>query len=114
MKASYCFPSGNYNVLLSKEELAQLLEKGHITIHMSRVPCVTSRAVWNPKKKDMDILDKKSIFNDLRFRTTEPVADMEPGDNNVQFMCISIEKDKNGGSDGTKENYDGSDRHYEL
>ena len=109
MKASYGFPSGNYNILLSKEELAQLLEKGYITIVMSRVPCVTSRAVWNPNKKNMDFLDKKPIFNDLWFRTTEPVADMEAGDHNVQFMCINIENDKDGGNHGTKENYDGSD-----
>lgn len=109
MKASYGFPSGNYNILLSKEELTQLLEKGYITIVMSRVPCITSRAVWNPKKKDMDFLDKKPIFNNLRFRTTEPVADMEAGDHNVQFMCINIEKDRNGGNDGPKENQDGAD-----
>lgn len=108
MKASYLFPSGNYNILLSKEELTQLLEKGHITIHMSRVPCRTSRAVWNPEKKDMGILDEKSIFNNVWFHTDEPVADMEAGDHNVQFMCISIEKDNNGGNHGSKANQDDS------
>ena len=38
MKAGYCLPSGNYNIVLSEDELSQLLKTGHVTIHMSRVP----------------------------------------------------------------------------
>ena len=92
MKVSYCLPSGNYNILLSDEELHQLLQTGYVTIQMGRVPCTMSRAVWNPEKKDMEILDKKPISNNLWFRTDEPVADIEAGDHNVQFLCINIEK----------------------
>lgn len=104
MKASYCLPSGNYNILLSKEELDQLLKKGHITIHMSRVPCTTSRAIFNGEKGEMEIHDKKEIFNCVLFHTDEPVADIEAGNHYVQFLCINIEKDSETG--GTESGVD--------
>lgn len=114
MKVSYCLPSGNYNILLSDEELHQLLQTGCVTIQMGRVPCTTNRAVWNPEKKDMEILDKKPISNNLWFHTDEPVADIEAGDHNVQFLCINIERKTGGDTDGSKENQDGTDGHLEL
>lgn len=112
MKASYCFPSGNYNILLSHEELHQLLETGHVTIHMSRTPCTTSRAIFNDEKAEMEILDKKAVDNCVLFHTKEPVADIEAGDHYVQFLCINIEKqeDKN----GAEKNQDGTDGQHEL
>lgn len=98
MRASYCLPSGNYNVLLSDEELNELLKNGHITIHMSQVPCATSRAVFNKEKGEMEICDKKEIANSIFFRTDEPIADIAAGDHYIQFLCINIERnDKNGG-----------------
>lgn len=51
MKAGYCLPSGNYNIVLSEDELSQLLKTGHVTIHMSRVPCTTSRLVLMTTKE---------------------------------------------------------------
>lgn len=93
MKASYGFPSGDYNILLSKQELDELLKRGHITVRMSRVPCITSRAVLNSERDEMEILDKKEIFNCVLFHTDEPVSDIKAGDHYVQFLSINIEKD---------------------
>ena len=55
MRASYCLPSGNYNIVLSNEELRELLERGHVTARMSRTPCTTSRAIFNDEKGKMEI-----------------------------------------------------------
>ena len=86
MRASYMMPSGTYNLFLSREDLARLLEKGCISITVGRTPCVTGRGIYDPEKKDLVTLDKKEIYNDLRFLLTEPVADIEGGLYNVQFL----------------------------
>lgn len=112
MKASYCLPSGNYNILLSNEELRELLEYGHVTIHMSRTPCTTSRAIFDDNRGEMEIRDKKKVYNCLFFHTEEPVADIEAGDHNVQFLCINIEKQEEG--NGSEKNPNGTDGHHEL
>lgn len=94
MKSSYMLPSGTYNLILSKEDLCELLNKGRISYHIGHdIPCVTGRAIYDSNKKEMLVLDKKEIYNDLRFRLEEPVADIKEGFNNVQFLNIHIEKD---------------------
>lgn len=93
MKSSYGLPSGSYNLILTKEDLVKLLSEGILSIRLSRVPCVTSRAVWNPETKNMDVLDKKLVDNDLRFHLYVPVADIEDGFHNVQFLNIRLEKE---------------------
>lgn len=112
MRASYCLPSGNYNILLSNEELRELLERGYVTVRMSRTPCTTSRAIFNAEKADMEIHDKKKVDNCLLFHTKEPVADIEAGDHYVQFLCINIEKQED--DNGTEKNPDGTDGQPEL
>jgi len=81
---------------------------------MSRVPCTTSRLVFNDDEGKMEIHDKKPIYNNLFFHVNEPVADIEAGDHNVQFLCINIERKTGGDTDGSKENQDGTDGHLEL
>ena len=114
MKAGYCLPSGNYNIVLSEDELSQLLKTGHVTIHMSRVPCTTSRLVFNDDEGKMEIHDKKPIYNNLFFHVNEPVADIEAGDHNVQFLCINIERKTGSDIDGSDKNQNGTDGHLEL
>lgn len=92
MRMSYCLPSETYNILLSEEEVNVLLREGYITIHVSRIPCTTSRSVFNKEKEKMEVLDKKKVENCLFFHTDEPVADIEAGDQYVQFLCINVEK----------------------
>ena len=60
----------------------------------------------------MEIHDKKPIYNNLFFHVNEPVADIEAGDHNVQFLCINIEKQED--DNGTEKNPDGTDGHLEL
>lgn len=94
MKASYMLPSGTYNLMLSKDDLQKLLKTGLLSIRISRCPCVTGRAVWNPEKEDLETLDRKEIFNNLCFCLDETVADVEEGFHNVQFLNIHIEQEK--------------------
>ena len=94
MRASYMMPSGTYNLFLSKEDLARLLEKGCVSITVGRTPCVTGRAVYDPEKKDLVTLDKKEIYNDLRFMLSDHVADLEDGLYNVQFLNLHLEKEE--------------------
>lgn len=92
MRAGYMFPSGNYNIVLSKEELEQLVEKGHLTSVTNRIPCSIGRGVYNPSKKCIENHDKKDVLNQLFFRTDEDVADMSPGYQYVQYLCIAVSK----------------------
>lgn len=94
MRASYLLPSGDYNLILSEEELQTLLDKGQLSIRVSRTPCVTGRGVWNPETKTLDRLDEKFVCNDLRFCLNETVRDIEEGFHNVQFLNIHVEKEE--------------------
>jgi len=94
MKASYVLPSGNYNILLEKDDLLTLLEKGHICVTpLKHVPCTSSRALFDPDKSEMNILDKHDVPNMLMFYLDEPVADIDAGEHYVQFLTLNIEDD---------------------
>jgi len=69
---------------------------------MSRVPCTTSRLVFNDDEGKMEI------------HVNEPVADIEAGDHNVQFLCINIERKTGSDIDGSEKNQNGTDGHLEL
>lgn len=92
MKTSYMLPTGTYNIILNREEIAQLLDDGLVFMHCSRVPCHTGRAVWNKEESKMDVLDQKDIFNDLRFMTECDVSDIESGLCNVQYVNIIFDE----------------------
>ena len=44
----------------------------------------------------------------------KPVADIEAGDHNVQFLCINIERKTGSDIDGSEKNQNGTDGHLEL
>lgn len=92
MKTSYMFPTGTYNIILTREEVEELLGRGMVFMHCSRVPCRTGRAVWNKEEQTMVKIDEKDIFNDLRFMTECDVADMEAGLCNVQYVNIIFDE----------------------
>lgn len=92
MRTSYCLPSGTYNIILSNNELNELIKNGCMLIRLSRIPCKASRIIFNDEKEQMEVLDKKRLQNCLFFHTDEPVADIEAGDQCVQFLCINVEK----------------------
>lgn len=94
MKASYMLPSGTYNLILSPDDLQILLCTGRLTVGRVayEIPCVTGRARWDKENNVMKYSEKQDVINDLRFMLHEPVDDIEPGPNNIQFLNIIIDK----------------------
>ena len=90
MKAGFMLPSGNYNICISKAELEILMTKGHLMMTVSKTPCVTGRAVMNEAGTGLETIDKKPIYNDLKFCLEEDVADLHGGDWGVQFLTINV------------------------
>lgn len=91
MRASYMLPSGTYNLILSEENLEQLLFTGRLVVHTNGTPCTTANAVWNPDTKRLETVDKKEAVNDLRFCTNETVQDIRDSFPPVQFLNIVVE-----------------------
>ena len=90
MKSSFMLPSCNYNIGISKAELETLITKGHLMTVVSKTPCVTGRAVMNEAGTGLETIDRKPIYNDLKFYLEEDVADLHGGDWGVQFLTINI------------------------
>lgn len=78
MKAGFVLPSCNYNIVLSKDELKSLLEKGHIMVRpLKEIPC---------RFKDASRRLNADTRSDLRFQT-----DVTMEDYSIQFLTINIE-----------------------
>ena len=94
MKAHYGLPSGDYNIILSKDELEQIISKGSVSIRVLRTPCTSSRAVLNEDVTGLDFLDKKEVLNNLCFHLDEPVADIDGGYHNIQYLTIILDEEE--------------------
>lgn len=92
MKMHFGLPSGNYNIVLNKDDLEQLLSKGILCISVGRTTCTTDRACINRNGDGLNFLDEKEVYNDLRFYLEEPVADLKSGDWSVQFLDIILDE----------------------
>lgn len=89
MKAYFSLPMRTYNIQLSKEECNRLIETGLLTMHVGRTECKTGRCVVT-KTGTVQVLDKKDIYNDLRFNLNEPVDDIESGDYPLRFVTFRV------------------------
>ena len=94
MKTHYGLPSGDYNIILSKDELEQIMTKGSVSMRLSRTSCTTSRAVLNEDVTGLDFLDKKEVSNDLSFNLDEPVADIDSGYHNIQYINMILDEEE--------------------
>ena len=92
MKISFNLPSCTYNIILSKEDLDLLNTAKYVGGRVSRIPCVSSRAIINGENS-FQSLDRKQVPNNLYFGLTEQVADMKPDDWAVQFLNITLEEE---------------------
>ena len=91
MKVHFGLPSCSYSVVLDKNDLLRLISTGTIVIHTNREPCSTSRAIINESGDGFDFLDRKDVYNMLKFDLEEPVADLEVGTWPVQFLNITLD-----------------------
>ena len=93
MKASFTLPSCNYNIVLSKEDLEQLLKTGHITVRPNKdVPCSTSRAYYDFEKSKWNIVGEREVPNNLNFHLENTPIPGEVEKWGVQFITINLEK----------------------
>ena len=76
MRTAFVLPACNYNIVLSKEDLEQLLEKGYIT----RSPSKTDSIFVDEFGVNRNTLGHHLSYNDA--------YDEQP----VQFISIAIEK----------------------
>ena len=76
MKNNFALPSGNYNIVLSKEDLEQLVDKGYITKRPSRV----DTTFVDEYGHERDVPSHDLLYDDIR------------GKKCVQFLSISLEK----------------------
>ena len=93
MKTSFMLPSASYNVVLSKEELEQIIEKGFLIINISHTNCSTGRARFNNETGKLETIDKKNIPNNLWFHLSEPVGGIMESEWGLQFINILVEKE---------------------
>ena len=91
MRTGFILPSCNYNIHISKVELEQLLETGHLSAVISHTPCRTGRYVYeNDRFKN---LGSRECCNNLRFLLDDSVADIDDRDWHVQFLTINVDKE---------------------
>lgn len=94
MKSSFILPSCNYNISISKAELQELMETGHLSAVVSRVPCKTGRYIYDDSNNKFELLGNREACNNLCFRLDRPVADIEDLDWHVQFLTINVRKEE--------------------
>lgn len=96
MRSCFNLPSGTYNLVLSKEDLDSLLEKGYVSCQISRTPCVAQRSLWNDDTKDLETIASKEVQNALNFYIDDELADCGHAKWGVQYLIIHTDKKAKG------------------
>lgn len=94
MKSHYGEPSGDFTLILSKDELHRLESTGRLSIHTPEIPCDESRIVWNPVKKDMDVVDRRNIESAGLVLLDYIGGDIGSEKRYIQFLNICIEDER--------------------
>lgn len=78
MKISFCLPSCNYNIILTREELQQLIDTGHTgVIRPDRI----SGLYYDERGRRQE-----GVYHDLRYLDRN-------GEESVQFLTVNVEKE---------------------
>ena len=91
MKSHYGEPSGDFTLILTKDELHRLESTGRLSIHTPEIPCTADRLVWNPERKDMDIVDKRDIESAGLVLLDYVGGDIRSEERYIQFLNIRVE-----------------------
>lgn len=94
MKSHYGEPSGDFTLILTKDELHRLESTGRLSIHTPEIPCTADRLVYNPELEDMDIVDKRDIES-AGLALLDYVGDLKTETRYIQFLNICIEDVEN-------------------
>ena len=78
MRISFCLPSCNYNIILTREELQQLIDTGHTgVIRPDRIPGLS----YDERGRRQEC-----VYHDLRYLDRN-------GEESVQFLTVNVEKE---------------------
>ena len=91
MKSHYGEPSGDFTLILTNDELHRLESTGRLSIHTPEIPCTADRLVWNPERKDMDIVDKRDIESAGLVLLDYVGGDIRSEERYIQFLNIRVE-----------------------
>lgn len=91
MKSHYGEPSGDFTLILSKDELYRLESTGRLSIHTPEIPCKASRLVYNSERKDMDVVDNRDIESAGLVLLDYVGGDKGSEERYIQFLNIRIE-----------------------
>lgn len=95
MKSHYDEPSGDFTLILSKDELHRLESTGCLGIHTPEIPCTGSRLVYDSEKKDFDIVDKRDIESAGLVLLDYVGGDVGEERRYIQFLNIQVEDKEN-------------------
>lgn len=90
MRSHYGEPSGDFTLILTKDELHRLESTGRLSIHTPEIPCEGSRIVYNPERQDMDVVDERRIES-AGLTLLEYTGDLKSEHRYIQFLNIRIE-----------------------
>lgn len=93
MRSHYGEPSGDFTLILTKDELHRLESTGRLSIHTPEIPCTANRIVWNPERQDMDVIDERNIES-AGLALLDYVGDLKTENRYIQFLNIRIEDKK--------------------
>ena len=96
MRISYVYPSGNYNIFLSKEDIDELLKNGRLHNHSGRIPCEITRMAYNPDENKMEVLAQQGCCNLLYIQPADTDGINKEYFNDemyIQFLDIRLEKE---------------------
>ena len=90
MRSHYGEPSGDFTIILTKDELKRLESVGSLNIHTPEIPCKGSRLVWNSETQDMDVVDERRISSG-GLTLLDYSRDAKCESRYIQFLNISVE-----------------------
>lgn len=94
MKSHYGDPSGDFTLILSKNELHRLESTGHLSIHTPEIPCTESRLVYNGERKDFEITDEREIESAGLVLLDYVGGDKGSENRYIQFLNIRIDDEE--------------------
>lgn len=87
MKAYYVEPSGDYNLVLTEDELRELETTGRLTVRTTHIPCVISRV--QSTGMDFKVVDTRDIESS-GLELLEYCGDLKSEKHYIQFLHIRV------------------------
>lgn len=95
MKANFVLPSANFNIVLTREEIQEILDKGYICKTVNKDMPVT--ASWSTINKDEKCIEHvrvdRGVVPTVYIDDKKVVEDYGENNQAIQFLLIGVEKE---------------------